>query len=159
MVEPPAPPGGPRSAWKWVVAIRTFFSRRRPGWSGGGALDVEVALPAAPVGPGGGRGGGGGGEVARPAVPVVPDVQRGRVRECPDGALRDVVVGGMHPEGQAPVPGVPVVELEGLLVVGDGRGDAAGQAHPCDVAGVGVGGLPAGGGPPLLGGGARRRPA
>src|SRR4028119_614041 len=82
MVEPPAPPGGPRSAWKWVVAIRTFFSRRRPGWSGGGALDVEVALPA---------------------VPVVPDVQRGRVRECPDGALRDVVVGGVHPKREAQV--------------------------------------------------------
>src|SRR4028118_2102273 len=174
MVEPPAPLGGPRSAWTWVVAIRTFFSRRRPGWSGGGALDVEVALPA---------------------VPVVPDVQRGRVRECPDGAPRDVAAGGVHPQGgaavpgaaagageggppadpaaaprgvavgrvppqgEAPVPGVPVVEIEGLLVVGDGRGDAAGQAHPCDVAGVVVEDLPAGEDPQLLvgeAGGAQR---
>jgi hypothetical protein len=65
-------------------------------------------------------------EVALLAVAVVPDVQRGAAGEAADGAL-GLVVDDVNPQGAAPVAGVAVVKVEGLLV-GERRDDAAGQA-------------------------------
>ena len=75
--------------------------------SAGGALEVEVALSA---------------------VAAVADVQRGAAGETADRAVGLVVVGDVDPEGEAPVAGVAVVQLDRFLVVGECC-DAAGQAR------------------------------
>jgi hypothetical protein len=62
------------------------------------------------------------------AVAVVPDVQRGAAGEAVDRAFGLVVVGDVDPEGRAAVAGVPEVEVDGLLVIGEGRDDATRQA-------------------------------
>src|SRR4051812_1958911 len=73
--------------------------------SAGGAMEAEVSLSA---------------------VAVVPDVQRGAPGEAADRAVRLVVVADADPQRCSAVACVPVVEVQGLRVVGEGRDDPAG---------------------------------
>ena len=68
-------------------------------------------------------------EVALAAMAVVADVQRGGPGQAADGAAGLVVVHHADPQGGSAVAGVPVVEIDRLLVVGEGCDDAAGQAR------------------------------
>src|SRR5215211_199853 len=67
-------------------------------------------------------------EVLLAVVAVVAEVEDLVVDQPADGPLSVGLVGDMHPARGAAGAGVAEVELEGVAVVGDGAGDARGQA-------------------------------
>jgi len=101
------------------INIRTAASRS-------GRAVAAGAAPAGPTGDGGGRLSGCGGLAGcRGRSGGVWDLVVG---QAADGTIGVVIIRDMHPQRGAALAGIPEVLLDGLGVIGDGTGDALGQA-------------------------------
>jgi hypothetical protein len=67
-------------------------------------------------------------EVLLAVVAVVAEVEDLVVGQAAHGPVRVGLVGDVDPQGGAALAGIPEVQLDGVRVVGDGAGDALGQA-------------------------------